>query len=121
MKVHSTLSGGRAALDMLDGLAQELAFPIENAQPSRTRLETGPQTGRRRRRATRQTTAARPSTAPDSTTKPILGVLVDPAGHQGEHRRRSRRQGRKRAGRVRMGCLTTARSFLRSRARSSLG
>ena len=29
MKVHSTLSGGRAALDMLDGLAQELAFPIE--------------------------------------------------------------------------------------------
>ena len=58
---------------------------------------------------------------PTSTTNPILGVLVGPAGHQGEHRRRSRRQGRMRAGRVRMGCLTTARSFLRSRARSSLG
>ena len=29
MKVHSTLSGGRATLDMLDGLPQELAFPVE--------------------------------------------------------------------------------------------
>ena len=29
MKLHSTLSGGRAALHMLDGLPQELAFPVE--------------------------------------------------------------------------------------------
>ncbi len=29
MKLHSTLSGGRATLDMLDGLSQELAFPVE--------------------------------------------------------------------------------------------
>lgn len=29
MKLHSTLSGGRATLDMLDGLAQEPAFPVE--------------------------------------------------------------------------------------------
>ena len=28
MKVHSTLSGGRATLDMLDGLPQEPAFPV---------------------------------------------------------------------------------------------
>ena len=29
MKLHSTLSGGRATLNMLDGLAQEPAFPAE--------------------------------------------------------------------------------------------
>ena len=29
MKLHSTLSGGRAALHMLDSLPQELAFPVE--------------------------------------------------------------------------------------------
>ncbi len=29
MRVHSTISGGRATLDMLDGLGQELAFPVE--------------------------------------------------------------------------------------------
>ena len=29
MKLHSTLSGGRATLDMLDGLAQEPVFPVE--------------------------------------------------------------------------------------------
>ena len=29
MKVHSTISGGRATLDMLDGLPQEPAFPVE--------------------------------------------------------------------------------------------
>ena len=28
MRVHSTISGGRATLDMLDGLPQELAFPV---------------------------------------------------------------------------------------------
>ncbi len=28
MSVHSTISGGRATLDMLDGLRQELAFPV---------------------------------------------------------------------------------------------
>lgn len=29
MRVHSTISGGHATLDMLDGLPQELAFPVE--------------------------------------------------------------------------------------------
>ncbi len=29
MKVHSTIFGGLATLDMLDGLPQELAFPVE--------------------------------------------------------------------------------------------
>ncbi len=29
MKVHSTIAGGRATLDMLDGLPQEPAFPVE--------------------------------------------------------------------------------------------
>ena len=29
MKVHSTLSGGLASRDMLEGLQQELAFPVE--------------------------------------------------------------------------------------------
>ena len=29
MKVHSTISGGLATLNMLDGLPQELAFPVE--------------------------------------------------------------------------------------------
>ena len=38
MKVHSTLSGGRATLDMLDGLPQELAFPVEEYE---TRLDCG--------------------------------------------------------------------------------
>ena len=28
MSVHSTISGRRATLDMLDGLGQELAFPV---------------------------------------------------------------------------------------------
>ena len=32
MKVHSTISGGPATLDMLDGLPQELAFPVEEYQ-----------------------------------------------------------------------------------------
>ena len=29
MKLHPTLSGGRATIDMLDGLSQELVFPVE--------------------------------------------------------------------------------------------
>ena len=29
MRVHSTIAGGLATLDMLDGLGQELAFPVE--------------------------------------------------------------------------------------------
>ena len=29
MRAHSTLSGGLATLDMLDGLPQELAFRVE--------------------------------------------------------------------------------------------
>jgi len=32
MKVHSTIAGGRATLDMLDGLPQEPAFPVEEYQ-----------------------------------------------------------------------------------------
>ncbi|MYB50373.1 MAG: aminopeptidase P family protein [Dehalococcoidia bacterium] len=32
MTVHSTISGGRATLDMLDGLPQEPAFPVEEYQ-----------------------------------------------------------------------------------------
>ena len=32
MKVHSTISGGHATLDMLDGLPQEPAFPVEEYQ-----------------------------------------------------------------------------------------
>ncbi|MDE2715418.1 MAG: aminopeptidase P family N-terminal domain-containing protein, partial [Chloroflexota bacterium] len=32
MRVHSTISGGRATLDMLDGLPQEPAFPVEEYQ-----------------------------------------------------------------------------------------
>ncbi len=29
MRVHSTIAGGPASIDMLDGLSQELAFPVE--------------------------------------------------------------------------------------------
>ena len=32
MKVHSTIAGGLATLDMLDGLPQEPAFPVEEYQ-----------------------------------------------------------------------------------------
>ena len=44
MRVHSTISGGLATLDMLDGLPQELAFTVvvshANEQRSRTYTAT---------------------------------------------------------------------------------
>ena len=41
MKVHSTLSGGRATLDMLDGLPQEPAFPVEEYESRLTAVREG--------------------------------------------------------------------------------
>ena len=41
MKVHSTLSGGRATLDMLDGLPQEPAFPVEEYETRLTAVREG--------------------------------------------------------------------------------
>ena len=41
MKVHSTISGGRATLDMLDGLPQEPAFPAEEYEARLTAVRDG--------------------------------------------------------------------------------
>ena len=41
MKVHSTISGGLATLDMLDGLPQEPAFPVEEYQSRLTAVRQG--------------------------------------------------------------------------------
>ena len=41
MKVHSTISGGLATLDMLDGLPQEPAFPAEEYQSRQTAVRQG--------------------------------------------------------------------------------
>ena len=41
MKVHSTLSGGRATFDMLDGLPQELAFPVEEYETRLASVRAG--------------------------------------------------------------------------------
>ena len=41
MKVHSTISGGRATLDMLDGLPQEPAFPVEEYEARLTAVRDG--------------------------------------------------------------------------------
>ena len=38
MKVHSTISGGLATLDMLDGLPQEQAFPVVSRATERRSL-----------------------------------------------------------------------------------
>ena len=38
MKVHSTISGGLATLDMLDGLSEEWAFPIVSRAVKRRSL-----------------------------------------------------------------------------------
>ena len=41
MKVHSTISGGLATLDILDGLPQEPAFPVEKYQSRLTAVRRG--------------------------------------------------------------------------------
>ena len=41
MKVHSTIAGGLATLDMLDGLPQEPAFPVEEYQSRLTAVRDG--------------------------------------------------------------------------------
>ena len=39
MKVHSTIAGGLATLDMLDGLLQELVFPVVSCEIAQLSLD----------------------------------------------------------------------------------
>ena len=41
MRAHSTLSGGLATLDMLDGLPQELAFRVEEFEARLASVRAG--------------------------------------------------------------------------------